>query len=127
MVRGQISRYGWMLLLALIFSGLWRMHGMATTPSESVPHSVMGGMPHEQAAEGSMPSAPAHDQSLPGHGSHPGEICLALLVLAVLLVTLAEAKVLRLARPALWGGTSTWRGPPLACPPNLHQISVLRI
>jgi hypothetical protein len=116
-----------MLLLALIFSGLFAMHGMATTPSGSVPHSVVGGMSHGQAAEGSVPSAPAHDSSLPGHGSHPGEICLALLVLAALLVTLAEAKVLRLARPALWGGASVWRGLPLARQPNLHQISVLRI
>jgi hypothetical protein len=122
----------------LIFSGLFAMHGMAATSSttvssmtgassESVPRSLVGGMPHQEAAKGSMPSAPAHDPSLPGHGSHPGEICLALLVLTALLVALVGATVLRLVGPAPRRGTCVWRGPPLARPPNLSQLSVLRI
>jgi hypothetical protein len=118
-----------MVLLALIFSGLFAMHGMAATPSpsESFSYSLVGGMPHKEAAEGSMPSAPAHDPSLPGHGSHPGQVCLALLVLTALLVALVVAKVLRLARPAPRRGACAWRSPPLARPPDLHQLSVLRV
>src|SRR5258706_12702635 len=71
MVRGQISRYGWMLLLALIFSGLFAMHGMAATPSQSVSYSLVGGMPHKEAAEGSMPSAGFQPSGAPPNPSPP--------------------------------------------------------
>lgn len=110
-------RLGWVLLLAALLTGLLGMHGLQATSSPL----------HHHAA----PAASSADLSMTdgGHGGtvahHVDEICLALLVLALLLFTAVLGGVLPLRRAS--GFSSGRRAPPRARPPSLHQLSVLRI
>ncbi|WP_433173711.1 DUF6153 family protein [Actinoallomurus sp. CA-150999] len=124
---------GRLLLMALTMLGLFAMHGLQATasPAETHPTAVavaMPGMNHTSAETGHhMTVPPAHHPS--GHQHPGGQVCLALLVMAALLL-LAAAFVGRSRRPAATVGSAgrgyghQGRAPPR---PSIFQLSVLRL
>ncbi|GAA4629374.1 hypothetical protein GCM10023196_049860 [Actinoallomurus vinaceus] len=124
---------GHLLLLALTMLGLFAMHGLQSTtgPVETHPATVaaaMPGMAHTSAETGHhMGVPPSHDS--PGHKHPGGQICLALLVVAGLLVMAAvfvgrSRSPLAMDSAAKRGRDDQGRAPP---PPSVFQLSVLRL
>jgi hypothetical protein len=124
-----------LLLLAAVFGGLFVMHGVQATPS---PVQASGAMVGSTRPDPGMRTTPAavHAMAEPSHGpgghsghSHPGgTICLALLVLAGLVLLTAAGHIgLRPPRPAGRPLPLGRRGPPRARPPTVYQLSVLRL
>ncbi|MEV5703982.1 DUF6153 family protein [Actinoallomurus sp. NPDC052274] len=132
--RSGASAPGGLLLLALTLLGLFAMHGLQATAGPTDTHAsavlmAMSGTDHPEAEAGHHPaSAPSHAPS--GRHDHPGgQMCLALLVLATLLI-LAAAFVGRRdasgapGRPLGRGHEAQGRAPPR---PSIFQLSVLRL
>ncbi|GAA4604901.1 hypothetical protein GCM10023195_16830 [Actinoallomurus liliacearum] len=132
--RSGVPAPGGLLLLALTLFGLFAMHGLQATAGPTDTHAAavvmtMPGADHPDAETGHHhASAPSHAPS--GRHDHPGgQMCLALLVLATLLV-LAAAFVGRRdasgapGRPHGRGHESQGRAPPR---PSIFQLSVLRL
>ncbi|MCO6006142.1 DUF6153 family protein [Actinoallomurus purpureus] len=124
---------GHLLLLALTMLGLFAMHGLQATasPVEMRPATVavvMPGMGHTSAETGhDMSVPPSHDA--PGHKHPGGQICLALLVVAALLILYAvfvgrSRRPVATVSPAGLGSGSRGRAPP---GPSVFQLSVLRL
>ncbi|MFL6053019.1 MAG: DUF6153 family protein [Actinoallomurus sp.] len=111
--------------------GLFAMHGLQaeSSPADTHPAATvvaMSGMSHTDAKTG-HPTTPSHHP--PGHEHPGGQMCLAMLVMAVLLVLSAvfvgrrEGSVAP-SGPAGRGHDQQGRAPP---PLSVFQLSVLRL
>ncbi|MCO5990270.1 DUF6153 family protein [Actinoallomurus spadix] len=135
---------GALLLLTLTVLGLFAMHGLQATaspadthpaalslvmPADTHPADVSLAMPamgRSETAAGHHGPTPSHDS--PGHRHPGGGMCLALLVMATLLILSAvfvrrRRRWAPVGRPAGRGKDRLGRAPP---PPSIFQLSVLR-
>jgi uncharacterized protein DUF6153 len=134
---GRPHRYGalppgGLLLLALTLFGLFAMHGLQATagPTDTPATAVVMVMPGTGNAETvhHPASSPSHDRS--GHHGHPGgQMCLALLVLATLLVLTAAFVGHRDVSGVPGRSFGRGRGSPGRAPPrpSIFRLSVLRL
>jgi hypothetical protein len=125
-----------LLLLTCVLFGLFVMHGVQATPSPlQSAGAMLGGGIHSHAVApatmaGGLRIVSASDGCSGGHcgESHPGAVCLALLVVAGLILLLAAFRAGPLP-PGMTRPHSLFvrRGPPQAKPPTVYQLSVLRL
>jgi len=125
-----------LLLLAFVVAGLFTMHGIqaSTSPSDmpGVPVMAAG---HMHAAHTSAAGRPTHHCPTsdcpphPGHRHPGGQMCLALLVMAVMFVLTIAAARRTPQRPAVYDPADPaldhrGRPPPT---PSVFNLSVLRL
>lgn len=143
MSEPRVSRVHRLLVLASVFVGLFIMHGLQATPS---PVQASGAVVTSMAAAHTTPvhhcmvdgmtSGAVNTWWMPSHGSgdhpdhaHPGgAVCFALLVLGGLILLLFGSRSrLCVTRSLVRTVLLIRRGPPRARPPNVYQLSVLRL
>lgn len=124
---------GSLLLMALTMLGLFAMHGLQATasPVDLRPSAItvaMPGMSDVSAEAGHHAVAPPSHHS-PRHQHPGGHVCLALLVMAALLILSAVSaghagRLFAAGGLAGKGREHQGRAPP---PPSIFQLSVLRL
>ena len=136
MTRWRLPLMHRLPLLTCVLFGLFVMHGVQATPSpvQSAGAMLGAGIHSHDVAPGPMAGGlhivSASDGCSGGHcgESHPGAVCLALLVVAGLISLLAAFRAGRVP-PGMTRPHSLFvrRGPPEARPATVYQLSVLRL
>lgn len=121
---------GGLLLIAFLTAGLLAMHGLQPSASPTdMPGVPLVTSAHMHAPTNGRTGGHPSDHHSPGHQHPGGQVCLALLAIAILF--LLSAVLIRraawhsgLRRPAGPAHEHAGRSPP---PPSIYRLSVLRL